>query len=61
VLLFAANPFLAADQALTVVALEVMHLAVAGPSSPSSCRPWRAGGRHRDSDEFSVGGRSYRR
>ena len=30
VLLFAANPVLAADQALTVVALEVMHLAVAG-------------------------------
>ena len=30
VLLFAANPFLAADQALTIVALEVMHLAVAG-------------------------------
>ena len=29
-LLFAANPFLAADQGLTVVALEVMHLAVAG-------------------------------
>jgi hypothetical protein len=29
-LLFAANPVLAADQALTVVALEVMHLAVAG-------------------------------
>jgi len=28
--LFAANPFLAADQALTIVALEVMHLAVAG-------------------------------
>ena len=30
VLLFAANPVLAAGQALTVVALEVMHLAVAG-------------------------------
>jgi Family of unknown function (DUF6069) len=30
VLLFAANPVLSADQALTVVALEVMHLAVAG-------------------------------
>ena len=30
VLLFAANPVLAADQARTVVALEVMHLAVAG-------------------------------
>jgi hypothetical protein len=30
VLLFAANPVLAADQTLTVVALEVMHLAVAG-------------------------------
>jgi drug/metabolite transporter (DMT)-like permease len=30
VVLFAANPVLAADQALTVVALEVMHLAVAG-------------------------------
>ena len=30
VLLFAANPVLAAEQALTVVALEVMHLAVAG-------------------------------
>lgn len=29
-LLFAANPLLAADQPLTVVALEVMHLAVAG-------------------------------
>jgi drug/metabolite transporter (DMT)-like permease len=29
VLLFAANPVLAADQILTVVALEVMHLAVA--------------------------------
>lgn len=29
-LLFAANPFLAADQGLTVVALEVMHVAVAG-------------------------------
>jgi hypothetical protein len=28
-LLFAVNPVLAADQALTVVALEVMHLAVA--------------------------------
>lgn len=28
--LFAANPFLAADQVLTVVALEVMHVAVAG-------------------------------
>ena len=28
--LFAANPVLAADQTLTVVALEVMHLAVAG-------------------------------
>ena len=30
VLLFAANPVLAADQALTVVVLEVVHLAVAG-------------------------------
>jgi len=30
VLLFALNPVLAADQTLTVVALEVMHLAVAG-------------------------------
>ena len=29
-LLFAANPVMAADQTLTVVALEVMHLAVAG-------------------------------
>ena len=29
-LLFAANPVLAADQGSTVVALEVMHLAVAG-------------------------------
>lgn len=29
-LLFAANPVLAADQGLTVAALEVMHLAVAG-------------------------------
>ncbi len=29
-LLFAANPLLAAEQGLTVVALEVMHLAVAG-------------------------------
>lgn len=30
VLLFAANPFLAAEQGLTILALEVMHLAVAG-------------------------------
>jgi hypothetical protein len=29
-LLFAVNPFLAAEQGLTIVALEVMHLAVAG-------------------------------